>query len=794
MVRRRVGILFCFLLTALTMQAQNLSDKYYEENPQGLFDELFEVGDTLLYYRPSSRMSTYDRFSRFSFRYIAGSPRGEHYSRESVRLGTLSLTSPLDEWCDYGLLAALRRVPMKSGYEAYTDGAMVEADLRSEWFAPSPSLVEEGHNVRLYYAERNYRLGAHYSSVGALNKEWRYSLAVGGRSGRDARVEGVFAREGYLWLAAERGHTSESIYGDMHHRMLVAMVVAPRMRSMRSWNTEECFDLVSNRLYNSSWGYQQGRVRSARVRRDVVPTLYGSYSLEDEYGIVGGSISAMVSGGHRSSSGLDWSEAMSPLPDYRGYLPSGYDDPELALEAERVWLSGDSRYTQIDWNKLYTINALSQRGGVYALMEDCTDLFSAQINISGGEGGRRIGDGGDVVVAEGLSSGLTLGYHSQRLYNRPADLLGASALAEGYDLYDYSLAHLGAQLYQNYYTSGDYGALAVSALLGTSQILYRERRQVEWPAERRLRDLNEARVKLAWNYHLGPQAKLAAVFHYHLRTPHHSNLLASPEEAVVVNPYARGEHNVGADVRGEWRIRRWKLAASLYASYTAGESRVEQFWNDLSDDYVALMAGGLDALRVGVELEARWYISHSWSVEGVLGIGSHSYTSNGVADIVRTATGESLVEATRLATKGTSTDSTPQVMAAVKATWRGARGWSLSVEGDVAGGRIVPSSLLYTSDYLLRRGLSPEEREAFVAGRNLGVAPNVSAMVMRRMGSVNVSLAVRNVLNSSYIYGAFRPSRVEVVESDHTLMHSPHGDKLQYGYPRNIYITIGYDF
>lgn len=187
-------------------------------------------------------------------------------------------------------------------------------------------------------------------------------------------------------------------------------------------------------------------------------------------------------------------------------------------------------------------------------------------------------------------------------------------------------------------------------------------------------------------------------------------------------------------------------------------------------------------------------VSHSWSVEGVLGIGSHSYTSNGVADIVRTATGESLVEATRLATKGTSTDSTPQVMAAVKATWRGARGWSLSVEGDVAGGRIVPSSLLYTSDYLLRRGLSPEEREAFVAGRNLGVAPNVSVMVMRRMGSVNVSLAVRNVLNSSYIYGAFRPSRVEVVESDHTLMHSPHGDKLQYGYPRNIYLTIGYDF
>ena len=425
-----VLLLLCLLLSATSALAQALSEKYYDENPQGLFDDLFTAADTTLHYCSHIRQPIFEKLVRYGLSHVAYSRRGEESDSEVVRLGAHSILSPLEEWTDYNLLSVLRRAPMSGGYDTFHTEALHGADLRSEWFNPAPSLLPDSRTLKVNYAERGYRLGANYSAVGPLGEQWRYSLAVGARGGRDAHIEGIFSRQAYLWMSAERKIKEwTSIYGNMQSRLVVAFALAPVERSMRSWNTEEVFGLASNPLYNSSWGYQQGRVRSANVRREVVPTLYGEWSLEDEFGIVGASVSAMVRAGRKSRLGLDWNDAANPQPDWYGYLPSGYDDPALALEAEGVWRRKDSDYTQIGWDKLYNINRRSTRGAVYTLMNDKTDILSAEINLSGGEGGRRRLDG-KVIMVEGLFGGLTLGYHSQHLHNDFADLLGGEFPSE----------------------------------------------------------------------------------------------------------------------------------------------------------------------------------------------------------------------------------------------------------------------------------------------------------------------------------------------------------------------------
>ena len=784
-------LLLCLLLSATSALAQALSEKYYDENPQGLFDDILTAADTTLHYRSHIRQPIFEKLVRYGLSHVVYSRRGEESDSEVVRLGAHSILSPLEEWTDYNLLSVLRRAPMSGGYDTFHTGALHGADLRSEWFNPAPSLLPDSRTLKVNYAERGYRLGANYSAVGTLGEQWRYSMAVGARGGRDAHIEGIFSRQAYLWMSAERKMKEwTSIYGNMQSRLVVAFALAPVERSMRSWNTEEVFGLASNPLYNSSWGYQQGEVRSAKVRRELVPVLYGAWSVEDEFGIVGATLSAMVRGGRKARTALDWNEAASPLPDWYGYLPSGYDDPTLATEAEGVWRRGESNYTQIDWDKLYAINRRSPRGSVYALTEDQTDLFSAEVSLSGGEGGRRVENGKSLFV-EGLFGGLTLGYHSQRNHSDIVDLLGGAYASEGFDGYDYTVERLGAELYESWTTSGDWGTIGVSGSLGGHTLRYRSPLT---GINFALRNQTSAAFKTTWNYRLGPQGDLLAALHAEQRSPHHSNIIASPEDEATINPYARAEENYGLNLRGEWRRGRTRFSATLWANRTQHASATTLFWNDLDDTYSALVAGDMERYSVGIEADAGWYPTSEWSVEGALSLGTWKYASDAVADIVDTSSGTIQAQGMALHLKGLHTNSSPSVVAVVKTTYRPTRGWMFSLEGALAAGRWVEPSLLFCSDYLLGRNLSPEERTQLTTQHSLGTAPTLSAVVYRRVGRVGMSLSVRNLLGSSVKYDGYQPSRLSVTEKEYTLGYTPHPNKYQYSYPRHLYLTISYDF
>lgn len=218
----------------------------------------------------------------------------------------------------------------------------------------------EGMPLRPYRASvsvsgRSYLVGAKVSAVGELPRDWRFAAAADVHTGRDIYVEGVFTN---AFTAAVRLDKS---FGSGHRVALLA-VVPPSVRGTRLSSVAETFALTGDPLYNPAWGFQNGKVRNSRVRRETVPWAAVSYrgDLSPDTSLTA---ALSVEIGSRKYSALGWYDARTPMPDNYRYLPSF----TLDADTEQVWRAADPRYTQVDWDGMIAVNRLADGPAVYAL-------------------------------------------------------------------------------------------------------------------------------------------------------------------------------------------------------------------------------------------------------------------------------------------------------------------------------------------------------------------------------------------------------------------------------------------
>ncbi len=756
------------------LSAQQLSDSYYRENPSWVDAEMW-AQDGEYHLVLGGEVSPYERYALYGFSFVDYDFRaGEELT---TRLGAIDLRNPLSDYPDYGMIALLRRVPAVRNYRGAHSHSLWRADGRVEEFDTAPSAMSPSKNLRTQLATRTYLFGAGYSMIGRGPEGLHYTLAVGGRWGRDAHIEGLFDEEEYLWLSGER------VWRDVEDRrqsVQLALMVAPTVRSQRSWNTEEVFRLAGDDHYNSYWGYQEGKVRSSRVRRECMPALYATWRCDDEYILSNITVSTLIRGGRRSRSTLDWVGAPSPMADYYAYLPSGASNPDVAHLAGEVWRAGDKQYTQIDWESLYLANRLSCEGARYVVMEEREDLLSGVVDASAA-----------LVGLEGMRVGVVASAVGSHNYNTPTDLLGAEYLADGYDRYDYLLRHFGWKLYDAWYRQVEWGALSAAIEFGGERVEYRGAH-----IERRASvDNVVVQARVAWSGSLGERGRMGAVARYDRSAPLWSDALGAAEGGMSRNPYAGGEDRFAGEVWGEMEFSGITLHGSLYGRYEMGIGHVEHFWNDIAEEYCALMAGELERGVAGVELSAELPVSRSLTIGGHLSAGVARYVGEGVGDIVTYEAGRMVAEGVALHTRGLGCSSTPTFTSALTARYFTPRGWLLGAEwAFVAGRRLLPSMVL-NSDYILSRNLTTEERSACTTQHPLGSAHSLGIFVWRKVGAVTLSMAVRNLLNSTEAYsGGYQPSRLTVVESSTKISYTPHAARYQHIYPRYINLTIGYEF
>ncbi len=254
-----------------------------------------------------------------------------------------------------------------------------------------------GGTVNINSVARLYNSGFKWS-VAASNRSYgtRWMMTYGSRwlKGNwkiNASASTRFAEEGYRQGTPYEAYSflcSVDKQFSGNHFVNVTAIMAYNRRGSSSAMTEEVFELKGP-LYNSNWGYQEGVIRNARLRRSMEPIVQVNYKwdvnsemtlgahLTYQWGSYGKS--RLDYGGSRrlEDTGIFVGGGVNPDPSYYQNLPSYYlrnkNNPDYAgaLLAGQFFLKSG----QIDWAELYRSNTSSQPQGnsIYAQYEDRID-------------------------------------------------------------------------------------------------------------------------------------------------------------------------------------------------------------------------------------------------------------------------------------------------------------------------------------------------------------------------------------------------------------------------------------
>jgi len=210
--------------------------------------------------------------------------------------------------------------------------------------------------TRLSYAltDRSYRHRATAATRVELPRDWSLSAAGSYRSGEDGFVRGVFS-------ALAHGAFSVTKRYDKHTFTLTAAGVQGS-QSVRSAATAEVYALAATNYYNPNTGTLGGATHNGKTRgyRQALGVLNWEGDPGGEW-TLRASLSAVV--GESSFGQPAWYDAASPYPDYYRYLPSFFDDRQVAEQIMGEWWAGNPAVSGVDWAKLYEANRMNPDAG-----------------------------------------------------------------------------------------------------------------------------------------------------------------------------------------------------------------------------------------------------------------------------------------------------------------------------------------------------------------------------------------------------------------------------------------------
>ena len=158
-------------------------------------------------------------------------------------------------------------------------------------------------------------------------------------------------------------------------------MASPGQRGAQNASTQEVYDLMGDNMYNSNWGYQNGKVRNSRVRNTHEPIFVVKYTANplDNFET---NVALLWRTGKNGYTALDWYDAADPRADYYRNLPSyfynedsnwGRNNQDKAFLTAEAW-AVDPLTQHLDWDRLYNVNYNAEGGrSRYILEERRTD-------------------------------------------------------------------------------------------------------------------------------------------------------------------------------------------------------------------------------------------------------------------------------------------------------------------------------------------------------------------------------------------------------------------------------------
>lgn len=219
-----------------------------------------------------------------------------------------------------------------------------------------------GWKGNLSYTNSNYMLRAMLQYSTGLNKHgWAFTASLIGRYAPEGVIEGTFYNSFGYFLSLQK------VFNDQHS-LNISTWGAPTQRATNQAATQEAYDLAGSNLYNPSWGYLNGKKKSARIVESFDPSVLVNWIWKPKMGTKLNTGIGFRSSNY-SSSALNFYMTPDPRPDYYKYLPSYYkpdvdptEYPDIyaaqlgQMQTVADWWGGDKANRQINWDAIYQAN------------------------------------------------------------------------------------------------------------------------------------------------------------------------------------------------------------------------------------------------------------------------------------------------------------------------------------------------------------------------------------------------------------------------------------------------------
>ena len=361
----------------------------------------------------------------FGFSSVRFKQRGYSSESQEVYLAGVKMNDALTGYGPFslwsGLNEAMRSKDNSVGLDA-ADYALGGYNGTTN-VAGTASSVRKGLRGSVLTNSALYRLRLMGSyATGLMDNGWAYAVNVSARLGGNDWIDGVYYRSFAYYLAADK------VFDDTH-KLGFVLFATPGQRGAQNASTQEVYDLTGDNMYNSNWGYQNGKVRNARVRKTHEPVALVKYDFtpSDRFSL---SATALYRFGKNGYTALDWYDAFDPRPDYYRNLPSYFymtntdygraNFTKYAAAAES-W-SHASAYpntTHINWDRLYNVNRqnIEAFGARSKYVQEERHVDQNDFNFALNSKWRP----NDWLT---LTGGLNLKVNRTRYYKQIADLLG----------------------------------------------------------------------------------------------------------------------------------------------------------------------------------------------------------------------------------------------------------------------------------------------------------------------------------------------------------------------------------
>ena len=696
-------------------------------------------------------------------------------------------------------------------------------------------LQREQTSAGVAFSSRNMPYSVSFATAHKLAKDWSLATNLTVRTGRDLHIEGLFGNSLELNAVATKNWSSK-------HTLSMAIFAKPQMRSTRLASTEEAFRLTGNNLYNPAWGYQNGKLRNSRIRREFLPTIFIGYEgkLNKRTKL---NLAATLTAGIEKYSSLDWFDAQTPTPDNYRYMPSYFDDEEdIFLTVESAWINNDTRYTQIDFDRLIKTNRLNGGEAIYAISDRVRRTIRSAFR-----------GGATTTLNKGsISYGLEVTTANYRNYKQMRDLLGAEYIVDldyflldddtfGNSLqnnlatpnrhieagdqfgYDYAIRRYDISTFAIYNYSTDRFDLDIVAKVGYSDISRRGFYRKELFADNsfgvsRHLKFSPYLFRLKASYLIADNHFIEGAIATEAKPCNEEDLFLQSQynNRTVTAPTMRSTYN--GEVRYTFQTPHFAIAATLFLSAELNNTQARHLYDDLSGEYADIVNSRINTLRYGLEVEANYRFADHFRATTAISLGRYKYATNSLITIYTDTTNRLLADHIESHTKGLSLGNTPQIAITAGISYYN-KGWWATINANYAGLRYIEPSAVMRTDRVLAMAVSPEQLNALTMQERLRDAFTIDlslskSLYLNRLSKKIYSttaaprfedkyprsrlifrIGIRNLLDSTdIVYSAYESSRLQRHKIADEYIYNRQASRYMYGYPRTYYASATFAF